>query len=54
LGGTVFGLGWALVGACPGPLFVNEGFGYLPFLIIIVFAVLGTFLYGVLKERLPH
>jgi uncharacterized membrane protein YedE/YeeE len=54
LGGTVFGLGWALVGACPGPLFVNVGFGYLPFLIIIVFAVLGTFLYGVLKDRLPH
>jgi uncharacterized membrane protein YedE/YeeE len=54
LGGTVFGLGWALVGACPGPLFVNVGFGYLSYLIIIAFAILGTYLYGLLKDRLPH
>lgn len=54
LGGSVFGLGWALVGACPGPLFVSLGFGYVSYLIIIVFAILGTYLYGFFKDRLPH
>jgi len=54
IGGTIFGLGWALTGACPGPMFVNLGMGYLGMLIVIFGALIGTFLYGVLKDRLPH
>lgn len=54
LGGIIFGLGWALVGACPGPIFVLIGAGYLPIIIVFLSAALGTFLYGVLKGKLPH
>ena len=54
LGGTIFGLGWALAGACPGPMFTLIGAGFLPILIVIIAAVLGTFVYGVLKDKLPH
>lgn len=53
-GGTIFGLGWALTGACPGPMVVNIGYGFLTFGIVFVFALLGTFLYGVVKDKLPH
>lgn len=54
LGGIIFGLGWALVGACPGPMFTLVGAGFLPILIVIGFAIIGTFIYGVLKDKLPH
>jgi uncharacterized protein len=54
LGGTIFGLGWALSGACPGPMVVNIGYGFLSFTIVLFFAMVGTYLYGVLKDRLPH
>ncbi len=54
VGGIFFGLGWALVGACPGPMFVLLGAGVLPMLIVIVSALFGTFIYGVLKDKLPH
>ncbi len=54
VGGTIFGLGWALAGACPGPMFVLVGYGYLSLLIVIVGAVLGTFIYGLLRNKLPH
>ncbi len=54
IGGIIFGLGWALVGACPGPMFVLLGTGFLPILIVIFGALVGTFLYGALKSRLPH
>jgi len=53
-GGIIFGLGWALVGACPGPMFVLLGAGYLPILIVISGALAGTFLYGLLRHKLPH
>jgi uncharacterized membrane protein YedE/YeeE len=54
IGGTIFGLGWALTGACPGPMFVNVGYGYLGMLIVILGALVGTYLYGMLKAKLPH
>ena len=53
-GGIIFGLGWALAGACPGPMFTLAGAGYLSILIVIAFAILGTFVYGLLRARLPH
>ena len=53
-GGTIFGLGWAMTGACPGPMFVLLGHGLLVFIIIILSAILGTFTYGILKNKLPH
>jgi len=54
MGGTLFGLGWALVGACPGPLFALLGAGYWSIIVVIVSAIFGTFLYGVLRNYLPH
>jgi len=54
LGGIIFGLGWALAGACPGPMYVLAGAGYVSILIVIFGAVAGTFLYGLLKDKLPH
>ena len=54
VGGSIFGLGWALVGACPGPMFVLFGAGFYSVLIIILSAVLGTSIYGLLKDKLPH
>jgi uncharacterized membrane protein YedE/YeeE len=52
--GIIFGLGWALAGACPGPMYVLAGAGYGSILIVIFGALLGTFVYGLLKSRLPH
>ena len=54
LGGTIFGLGWALAGACPGPMYVLVGTGVFSMLIVIVAAIFGTFVYGVIKDKLPH
>jgi len=54
LGGTIFGLGWALAGACPGPMYILVGTGVFSMLIVIASAILGTFIYGVLKSKLPH
>ena len=53
-GGTMFGLGWALIGACPGPLFALLGAGYWTIIIPIFAAILGTFLYGLMRNHLPH
>lgn len=54
IGGIVFGLGWALSGACPGPMYVLLGSGFYLLLIVILGAVLGTFVYGLVRDRLPH
>ena len=54
LGGIIFGLGWALAGACPGPMFTPLGAGFFPIIIVILGALLGTWLYGLLNNKLPH
>ena len=54
VGGFIFGLGWALVGACPGPMYVLVGAGVFSMIIVIIAAIIGTFIYGVLKDKLPH
>jgi uncharacterized membrane protein YedE/YeeE len=54
IGGLIFGLGWALVGSCPGPIFILLGAGFWSVLIVFFGALVGTYLYGVLKDKLPH
>lgn len=54
LGGTMFGIGWAFTGACPGPLFALVGSGISVLAITIASAVLGTWLYGHVRPWLPH
>jgi len=53
-GGIIFGLGWALVGACPGPMFILLGKGVTVMLVVILGATVGTLVYGMLKKYLPH
>jgi len=53
-GGTLFGIGWGLLGACPGPLYTLVGGGVTVYLVALVAALAGTFLYGLVKDRLPH
>ncbi len=54
IGGSIFGLGWALVGACPGPMYALVGTGYWIILVPMFFAFLGTMTYGMIREKLPH
>ena len=54
IGGTLFGLGWALSGACPGPMYILVGTGTFSMLIVILAAMVGTYVYGVIKNKLPH
>lgn len=54
IGSLIFGIGWALTGACPGPLFAHIGTGVSAFLVTIFFALIGTFTYGIVKDKLPH
>lgn len=54
IGGAIFGLGWALTGACPGPMFVLIGAGAYPILVVIFAAAIGTWVYGLMRDKLPH
>lgn len=54
VGGTLFGLGWALVGSCPGPIFILLGAGFVSVGLVLIGALLGTFLYGIIRNKLPH
>ncbi len=54
IGGIIFGFGWALTGACPGPLFILLGNEVYEVLVVIIAALLGTYTYGRLRNRLPH
>jgi uncharacterized membrane protein YedE/YeeE len=53
-GGIVFGLGWALTGACPGPIYALIGAGFWPYIVILISAIFGTFVYGHIQNKLPH
>ncbi|PIE50679.1 MAG: transporter [Flavobacteriales bacterium] len=53
-GGLIFGFGWAMTGACPGPLFAQIGTGVFVIAVTLFSAVLGTWVYGFLREKLPH
>jgi uncharacterized membrane protein YedE/YeeE len=54
IGGLVFGFGWGLIGLCPGPMFAMAGAGSVGALVVLVGALHGTWLYGALKQHLPH
>ena len=54
IGGSLFGLGWALVGCCPGPIFILLGTGTYAIAVVLIGALLGTYIYGLLKDKLPH
>ncbi len=54
LGGGIFGVGWALTGTCPGPLFALVGSGASVFIVVAAAALLGTWVYGLVRPRLPH
>lgn len=54
LGGLTFGVGWGLAGVCPGPIFALLGSGIWAMLIVLLFALIGTWLYGAVRDRLPH
>ncbi len=54
VGGTIFGLGWALAGACPAPIFVLIGHGIFPIIVVLLGAMLGAFIYGLLNKKLPN
>jgi hypothetical protein len=53
-GGLIFGLGWAMTGACPGPLYALIGSGVFVIGVVLLSAVFGTYVYGVMKDKLPH
>ena len=53
-GGFIFGLGWALTGACPGPLFAQVGAGMSFMIVAVLSALVGTWTYAALQSRLPH
>jgi len=54
IGGLIFGFGWAITGACPGPLYAHIGAGFYAIAVVILSAIAGTWTYGYFKEKLPH
>ena len=54
IGGLIFGLGWAMTGACPGPLYALVGSGLLVIAVVLLSAIFGTWVYGCLRNKLPH
>lgn len=54
IGGLIFGLGWALTGACPGPIFAQIGMGITVMVVVLLSAIAGTWVYGFFREKLPH
>ena len=54
IGGLLFGFGWALTGACPGPLFAQIGAGFSVVIVTFLSAIAGTWVYGLLEKKLPH
>jgi len=54
IGGMIFGLGWAMTGACPGPMFILLGNGVSVISVVILAALFGTYVYGLLRSKLPH
>lgn len=54
IGGLIFGLGWAITGACPGPIFAQIGNGVPVMIVTLFFAIIGTWVYGYFRDKLPH
>ena len=54
IGGLMFGFGWAMTGACPGPLFAQIASGFLVVTVVLLSAIAGTWVYGYFRDRLPH
>ena len=54
LGGAIFGMGWALTGACPGPIYTLFGAGYPIIIVVLLSVLLGTYVYGIVRDKLPH
>lgn len=54
IGGLIFGLGWAITGACPGPLFAQIGSGFFAVIVTLLSAIAGTWVYGKFRDSLPH
>lgn len=54
IGGIIFGLGWAMTGACPGPIYVLIGNGFTVYLVVLLSAIFGAMVYGAVRDKLPH
>jgi uncharacterized protein len=54
LGGFIFGLGWSLAGACPAPMFILMGSGHTVFIVYLLAAMTGTYVYGLIRNKLPQ
>lgn len=54
IGGLIFGFGWAMTGACPGPLFAQIAIGFSVVIVVLISAIAGTWIYGYFRDQLPH
>jgi uncharacterized membrane protein YedE/YeeE len=54
VGGILFGLGWGLIGTCPGPMYILIGAGFYGIGVVLLGALVGTYFYGIIKSKLPH